>query len=523
MHAPAQLAESSPQQHPGSGDVETVLRNAEQAAVWTLAAHDRELFISPAGVRRRGSAWFLGAPFWPGADVAPSETASPEFVDLIAALRSEGRSDSWIAHRLMSDPALMRQAGIRNTGLRWIFATAAGERDHLAWIDKLTDNPDAAIRALAIGVLALNLPQSWAQRRLTGLTHDIDDRVFLKALRAIGVLRVSAAWGDLLHITPSPSVGMAMSHANHDAHPVGLGAAHCVLAILQIAGTDDPRVIRRIECEHRPSAALDYLRFESRGAIRNAPLVRHHDIPPARAPDIDLIAIPQNTTAGVSRDFSIARDPVTNAMYDEFVRDFARVGGPQFEHPLQPPGKFHARTTIGDPRFGANHPVSGIDWFDAYAFCRFYGVRLPTDTEWDWAAIGPTSFAAGTPHCFTSVHGRIGHINEWRRILNEMRSDWPAVTTAPVDDSYVSGFGLRHAFGNVWEYTNSNFFTHRAFDRYLPDVQLTPEHYMSLWPFHIVLKGGAWSSIGNLTSNGYSGTDLYSDRHCEIGFRIAAG
>ena len=40
--------------------------------------------------------------------------------------------------------------------------------------------------------------------------------------------------------------------------------------------------------------------------------------------------------------------------------------------------------TAGDERL----PVNQIDWFTAAAFCHFDGGRLPTDTEWQYAAVG---------------------------------------------------------------------------------------------------------------------------------------
>jgi formylglycine-generating enzyme required for sulfatase activity len=520
------------------------LDRTHDAALGRLLQLNPRLVGTPDGVRNSGAQWFWGVAFSPMPEVY-SDAVAPAVDDLVASAVHKGLSGRDLARSILVAGPVLREPRCRDGALRLLFALGVEDPRPYEFVDRfLARHPDGGVRSVCVGLLALHADQEWARRRLARLTHDVDDRVFLRAFRAIGALRLGSALPDLFHIILSASSLVEMARHGRSANPVGLGGAHGLVAILQVMGTDDPERIRAVEREVPKSAALASQQYESLSQIaRTRPGTV--EIPPAvDRLDLDMVVVPGGTVpvglapaeaAGgqfrhtnvprrsVALDsFRIARDPVTNAVYDAFVDEFGRRGGRDYEHPLQPAGKEHTRATVGDPRFGPDHPVCGVDWFDAFAFCAFYGLRLPGEDEWEWAATGPDPRPPGrNVHGFDAVYGRPRGLLDWSRRLNETGARYPRTTTVSVADAPVHGFGLRHALGNVWEYTDTNWCTRGSMLRGLPELSLTPEQYMSLHPYHVVIKGGAWTSVGNLLEPAYRGLDLFSDRHCEIGFRVA--
>jgi formylglycine-generating enzyme required for sulfatase activity len=138
--------------------------------------------------------------------------------------------------------------------------------------------------------------------------------------------------------------------------------------------------------------------------------------------------------------FFIDKFEVTNGRYLEFVK---ATGHRVPQNPKNPTRNLWQGDTITDSL--ADRPVVNVDWFDAEAYCRWAGKRLPTEAEWEKAAKGTSDrrFPWG------NVEPTAKHLN--------FNQPWIGERTLMPVGSYEAGkspFGAYDMAGNVWEWVN---------------------------------------------------------------------
>jgi iron(II)-dependent oxidoreductase len=229
---------------------------------------------------------------------------------------------------------------------------------------------------------------------------------------------------------------------------------------------------------------------------------------------------------------AMARAPVTNADFAAFIeaggyrtREFWSAAGWSWresrnaQHPVywlpKQDGVWTTRRYRQTEQLAPNAPVVFVSWFEAEAWCRWAGRRLPSEAEWEAAAVGIPS-TDGTRLAHDRRRWPWGDAPPSPRHANlDFMHDAPAdVAAFPEGDS---AFGCRQMIGNVWEWTSSDFlpFTGFAADPY--------KDYSQPWfGSRKVLRGGCWATSARIARPAYR--NFFTPDRCDVfaGFRTCA-
>ncbi|QDT45225.1 Serine/threonine-protein kinase pkn1 [Gimesia alba] len=200
--------------------------------------------------------------------------------------------------------------------------------------------------------------------------------------------------------------------------------------------------------------------------------------------------------------------------------------------------------TWRSPGFAQNesHPVVGVSWEDANAFCRWLSkkegttYRLPTEAEWEyvcragnsnWFSFGDAFRGRIQQHAnvadFTLEHKHPGLVmRQW--LVDPQKDPGDAFAfTAPVGSFQANAWGVYDLHGNVWEWCQDRYLA-KLYQRRavktgtsIDPLNLESQDDLDDWR---VIRGGAWSTgplLCRAQARGFFGS---SSAACYIGFRV---
>ncbi|MEW6271892.1 MAG: ergothioneine biosynthesis protein EgtB [Thermodesulfobacteriota bacterium] len=224
--------------------------------------------------------------------------------------------------------------------------------------------------------------------------------------------------------------------------------------------------------------------------------------------------------------FRIDAAPVTSGRFLEFVLDggyrrrelWSEDGWRWLQDTgvLHPGGWIPHGTGFLERSFGRvakldpTRPVVHVSWYEADAFARWAGKRLPTEHEWEVAAAIDPERGVARRYPWGDGEPTHEHANLDQRLLAPM-----PVGSYPRGRSF---FGCEQMVGDVWEWTASDFAPYPGFVAF-PYREYSEVHFGH---GHKVLRGGSFATRPLAIRSTFRNWDLPQRRQIFAGFRCAA-
>ncbi len=232
------------------------------------------------------------------------------------------------------------------------------------------------------------------------------------------------------------------------------------------------------------------------------------------------IELPEHKT--YLEDYEIGIFPITNREYLEFMNDggyetykywlsdgWEKVKSNNWKSPMyweKIDDEWYVRDFLGIRKINPNEPVCHVSYYEADAYCKWSGKRLPTEAEWEKAACWNETKQEKTIFPW----GNNTPTEENCNLLESYHWGCTEIGTYP---SGKSPSGCEQMIGDVWEWTSSEFVGY-------PGFKTGFDEYNDKWfTNQKVLRGGSFGTPKMSIRGSYRNFFRLDERWLFSGFR----
>ena len=144
---------------------------------------------------------------------------------------------------------------------------------------------------------------------------------------------------------------------------------------------------------------------------------------------------------------------------------------------------------------GASNPVEQVSWNDCQSFCQSSGLRLASESEWEYAC------RAGTTTAYS-----------FGASITQQQANFGSGGTDACGSLPANQWGFREMHGNVWEWCE---------DGYERTASSTQDAVNQNSSTSRVLRGGAWVNVTSFVRSAVRSDGAPDVTSGGVGFRVA--